>query len=115
MSRDLSFWKARKKGDQENEATYAALSNEEFLDFVDEIPVLQVQQDFDEVFKDWNNQNFNYEKGSESFQLMLTKQFVRVDCYGVTERNMNRIIDIMIKYNCPLYDSAINVRFDESL
>ena len=43
---------------------------------------------------------------------MITKQFVRVDCYNLTEYNMNRIIDIMLKYECPLYDAAIDVRFD---
>ena len=46
------------------------------------------------------------------FQLMITDQFVRVDCYGMTEYSMNKVIDILDKYNCPLYDSTIDVRFD---
>jgi len=113
LSRDLSFWKTSKKTDDDNEEIYSALSCEEYLDHVDEIPCLQILQDFDYVFRDWNNENSIYERGSESFQLMVTKQFVRVDCYGMTNSNMDRIIDLMIKYDCPLYDSAINVRFDE--
>ena len=43
---------------------------------------------------------------------MLTKQFARFDCYFMSEDDMNKIIDIMIDHGCPLYDSAIDVRFD---
>ena len=43
---------------------------------------------------------------------MITDQIVRVDCYGMTEYSMNKVIDILDKYNCPLYDSTIDVRFD---
>ena len=42
----------------------------------------------------------------------MTKQFVRVDCYSMTEKNINKIIDVLLKYECPLYDAAIDVRFD---
>ena len=64
-------------------------------------------------FDSWSSKDDGYfENSDEAFQLMITKQFVRVDCYNLTEYNMNRIIDIMLKYECPLYDAAIDVRFD---
>lgn len=73
----------------------------------------QICIDFKKEFSSWNSQDDGYfENGDEAFQLMITKQFVRVDCYNLTEYNMNRIIDIMLKYECPLYDAAIDVRFD---
>ena len=113
MSRDLSFWKTSKKAKSDDKTIYEALSCEEYLEFIDDIPVSDIQQDFNKVFRDWENHNNKfYEKGSESFELMLTKQFARVDCYGMTENSMNKIIDILNEYNCPLYDSAIDVRFD---
>lgn len=113
MSRDLSFWRNKGTANMSDNEIYNNLSNENTLDFIDEIPVEQIMDDFKLEFKDWDiEDNRDFEKGQESFQLMLTQQFVRVDCYGVSEFNMNRIIDIMQKYKCPLYDSAIDVRFE---
>ncbi|MCL2719699.1 MAG: hypothetical protein FWE14_13085 [Lachnospiraceae bacterium] len=111
MGRDLSFWKTSTNTMNDNEEIYTALSGGEYLEHIAELPFRQIKHDFDTVFKGWGNDNSHYEKGSEAFQLMLSKQFVRIDCYSLTENNMNKIIDIMMKYDCPLYDSAINVRF----
>jgi len=112
MARDLSFWKISNKTDMENSSIYAALSDEVYLDNVAEIPMEQIQNDFNEVFKDWESNNQFYEKGEEAFELMLTKQFARTDCHGMTQGNMNKIIDILVTYDCPLYDSVIDVRFE---
>jgi len=113
MSRDLSFWRTKKELTINNCEIYAALSDGNYLIDIDEIPKSEILQTFNDVFRKWKNYNNKYyEKGDESFELMLTNQFVRVDCHGMTEYNMNRIIDILIKYNCPLYDSSIDVRFD---
>jgi hypothetical protein len=113
MSRDLSFWKIKKVTQVDNSEIYQELANGKNLDYIGEIPVNQVLEDFKNEFKEWNIQKSLYfEKGDEAFQLMITNQFVRADCYGMTEYNMNRIIDILYKYDCPLYDSTIDVRFD---
>ena len=115
MSRDLSFWKTEKEIDMKNEAIYTALSDRVVLPHISEIPTDKILEEFIFMFRDWTNQNNSYfEKDDEAFELMLTSQFVRVDCHGLTERNMNKIIDIMLEYDCPLYDSAINVRFNGS-
>jgi len=113
MARDLSFWKTDNKTNMDNNSIYAALSDEVYLDNVAEIPMEQIQNDFNAVFKDWENSNNKfYEKGDEAFELMLTKQFARTDCYGMTQGNMNKIIDILAVYDCSLYDSAIDMRFE---
>ncbi len=60
------------------------------------------------LFKEWNIQTILYfEKETEACQLIITDQFVRVDCYGMTEYSMNKVIVILDKYNCPLYDSTM--------
>ena len=113
MSRDLSFWKTSTKVEVDNKTIYTTLSEAKHLVFIDEIPMDDIKEDFSKVFKDWiNDDNMYYEKGSESFQLMITKQFVRAECYGVTKTSINMIVDILLKYNCPLYDPIIDVRFD---
>jgi len=113
MSRDLSFWRTSTEVEADNRATYVALSNAKHLTYVDEIPAAKITAAFKDAFQDWENDGSGfYENGRESFQLMITKQFVRADCYDMTKRSMNTIIDIMLEYGCPLYDSTIDVRFD---
>lgn len=115
MSRDLSFWKYRKLSNATNKEIYYELSQGKLLDCLEEIPVDKIFIDFKNEFFSWRSQDDKYfENNNEAFQLMLTKQFVRADCYNLTEYNMNKIIDIMLKYECPLYDAAIDVRFDEN-
>lgn len=111
MSRDLSFWKIKKVPSITDESIYKALSEGKSLPFVEEIPVDKVLADFQCSFKEWKIDDRFYEKENEAFELMYTNQFVRVDCYGLSEHHMNKIIDIMDKFECPLYDSVINIRF----
>jgi hypothetical protein len=40
-----------------------------------------------------------------------TPQSVTVTCYGMDEDGWNRVIDVMIAQNLPLYDPQINQRF----
>lgn len=113
MSRDLSFWKNKNAYSDSHEYVYAKLTEGEFLDYLEEIPVEEIINDFNREFSSWKSEDEKYyENGDEAFELMVTKQFVRVDCYSVSEYNMNKMIDIMLKYDCPLYDSAIDVRFE---
>ena len=53
------------------------------------------------MFQSWKRQDEQYfESGEEAFELMVTKQFVRADCYDLSEHNMNKPIDSMLKYDC---------------
>lgn len=55
----------------------------------------------------------NYEKsGQGAFSIFTTSQIIRFDCYGMSEKDMNLLIDIMLAYDCPLFDPQINERFD---
>ena len=113
MGRDLSFWKTSKQPKIKNSQIYYELSNENKLDCISYLPIEEILMDFNNVFFDWNKPESSwYEKEEKSFYLMITNQFVRADCYNLSEKDMNKIIDIMLKYECPLYDSIIDVRFD---
>ena len=46
------------------------------------------------------------------FQLRTTSQLVQVVCYSMEGEDMNKIIDVMLKFNCPLYDPQVGQRFD---
>ena len=34
-------------------------------------------------------------------------------CYDMLGKDMNRLIDVMIKIDCPLYDSQVHERYDK--
>ena len=98
MGRDLSFWKEKRKLQIKNSEIYEELTKGNYLDCICDIPSTQILQDFMLEFAEWEHLDDSYfEKGNESFQLFVTKQFVRADCYGMTEENVNKIIDIMLK------------------
>ena len=55
----------------------------------------------------------NYESSKGSFTVITTEQSVLFDCsWSMLETELNKIIDIMIEFNCPFYDPQIAVRFD---
>jgi len=111
MSYDMSFWKTKKTLTQTPKEIYLALSDGEEVDGLCSLPIDEIRSAFEEEFKSWKKDGNFFEKGSQSFELTMTDQFVRVDCYGVEMDNLNRIIDIMLKFDCPFYDSSINTRF----
>lgn len=116
MARDLSFWKKKENIHIINRKVYEELSKGNYLDCVYEIPSEKILQDIKYEFADWEQLNSScFENNHESFQLYITKQFFRVDCYSMTEQNINRIIDILLRYDCPLYDASIDVRFDSNV
>ncbi|MBO4458223.1 MAG: hypothetical protein J5802_10930 [Butyrivibrio sp.] len=112
MARDLSFWKEKESSEMKASDVYKALLDGEKLDFVCELPIEHILTDVEKVFSDWEQIDaYNYEKNSAAIEIFANNQIVRFDCYSVTEADMNKIIDIMLSYECPLYDSAIDVRF----
>ena len=112
MARDLSFWKEKTASARSASDTYKALLNGEKLDYVSVLPTEKILGDVQNTFSDWEKiDDHNYEKSGAAIEIFSTDQIIRFDCYSVTEADMNKIIDIMLKYDCPLYDSAIDVRF----
>ncbi|MBP8081785.1 MAG: hypothetical protein KAZ87_01155 [Spirochaetes bacterium] len=114
MARDLSFWKYRKGYELiDHSKIYEQLSLEDYAEEVEELPVNLIKSEIEKIYNVWLKESENsYSLGSEAFEIMLTKQFVRMDCYDMSEDHMNQMIDIMDKFDCPLYDSAIDVRFE---
>ena len=83
MSYDMSFWKTKNTLTQTPKEIYLALSDGEELDGLCSLPIDEIRSAFEEEFKSWKKDGNFFEKGSQSFELTMTDQFVRVDCYGV--------------------------------
>ncbi len=50
-------------------------------------------------------------RGRGAFQLSLSARAFRVDCYGVATKDLNRIVDIGLAFDCPLYDPQVDQRY----
>ena len=113
MSMDLSFWKYKENIYLDNQDVYKKLSNGSYIDGLEKLPIPQILKDIEIAFGGWDKQSgYGYESKNGTFQIFTTEQFIRFDCYSVAQDDMNKIIDLLFEYGCPLYDSQISERFD---
>lgn len=107
MSYDLSFWKYKKESSSNNhQIVYERLSNGEFVEDLEEIPIEDILKRIQETFSTlgWTQADEEtWEGESASFQIYTTPQFFRVDCYG-THEDLEHLIDITDEFGVPLYD-----------
>lgn len=116
MSRDFDFWKYQKGIYLDTQSIYEQLCDGEYVEGLEELPIDEIIEKISQQFKDWSRlDKINWESEDKgSFQIFTTSQFVRVDVYGnMLGEDINKFIDIMLEYQCPLYDPQINERFDE--
>ncbi len=115
MSYDLNFWKYKDGVYMDHQNVYEALSNGERVDGLEDLPIDKILKCVDESFTQprWEKlDDINYESDKGAFQIFTTRQFFRVDCYGMSGNDMNLFIDIGEKFTCPLYDPQVNQRYD---
>lgn len=114
MSRDLSFWKYKEEPVVKHSEVYVALSDGEEVEGIATLPTEAILKSVEQALAAWERMDkchFRLAKTDECIELYTTSQFVRFNCYGVSEEHMNTLIDIMLKYGCRLYDSAIDTYF----
>ena len=118
MSYDLNFWKYEdESAANDHQAVYERLSGGEFVEGLREIPVDKIMDRITEVFSalGWTTEDEETWEGENgAFQIDITPQYLRVDCYGIDGDDMNRLIDIGIEFGMPLYDPQISTRFSLS-
>jgi len=110
---DLNFWKYKENTTFDAQDVYKKLSDGAYIDGLVHLPIQKILKDVEIAFKSWIKESeYAYEGEHGAFTIYTTEQFVRFDCYGMRQDDLNRIIDVMYEYGCPLYDSQISVRFD---
>lgn len=113
MARDLSFWKYDGEHHEQHCNVYARLSDGEYVSCVEQLPLNDILSAVEKALSGWYKPDTShYQYSNEMIEVYTTPQFVRFDCYGVSEAHMNTLIDVMLSFDCPLYDSAIDTRFD---
>ena len=118
MSYDLNFWKYRSGVYLEHQSTYERLSNGEAVEGLEVLPIGDLIGALEREFSarpGWERTDEESweSESSGSFQIFQTPQFLRVDCYGMSGEDMNRIIDIAADFGCPLFDPQVGKRYDD--
>ena len=115
MSYDLNFWRyEHESAAHDHQAVYERLSGGEFVEGLREIPVAEILKKIAQVFTalGWTSESANDWEGEDgAFQIYVTPQFLRFDCYGMNGEDMNRLIEIGGEFGLPLYDPQITARF----
>jgi hypothetical protein len=122
MSYCLCFWKYKSEiALNDHEAVDACLSNGEHVDGIDSIFVEKILEEINTKFTSlgWMQpegestglfwENIDKDKGV--FQIYITTQLFRVDCYGMHGDDMNHFIDIASNFYLPLYDPQVGKRY----
>jgi hypothetical protein len=114
VSYDLNFWKYKPGVSLDHQAVYEQLSEGEEVDGLEDLPIEELVARIGEVFSGWEQLDpLNYESpDGGAFPLFTTRQFLRVDCYGMVGEDMNQFVDIGSAFGCPLYDPQVGQRFD---
>lgn len=115
MSYDLNFWKYQSEIYLDSQTTYASLCDGERVEGLEDLPIEEMLDRLKVFFSDgWaQTEELNWEATSRgAFQVSTTPQMFRVDCYGMSDDDMNRFIDLGTEFGCPLYDPQVGTRFD---
>ncbi|XZF14522.1 hypothetical protein ACTHGU_00145 [Chitinophagaceae bacterium MMS25-I14] len=116
MSYDLDFWKYKPGIYLHNQEVYEQCSEKLFVEGLEELPIERIKKDVTIEFLGWSiaedHGSWQNTEGKGAFEIYTTTQFVWFDCYGMSGDDMNRLIDIMLRYDCPLYDPQVTTRFD---
>ena len=114
MGRQLVFWKYKEGVYLDNQVVYKKICNQEEINGLSELSIDEILKKTNLVFSGYNKlDNYNFESEKGSFTIYTTKQSVIFDCsFELPETELNKIIDIMLEFECPFYDPQIEIRFD---
>lgn len=118
MSYDLNFWRQKPDEARSPLAIYQALCAGESVEGLVELPITEMVAAILEAFPG-STSGPNGESGlfiedidgGGALMAGWSPVHLRVDCYGATGEAMNRVIDVGLRFECPLYDPQVNERF----
>ena len=114
MSYDLNFWRYKSGIQMDHQKVYEQLSDGQTVEGLETLPIESIRQKFATKFAvGWDQPDQNSWEGDKgAFQIFTTDQFFRVDCYGLNSDTMNQIIDVLVEFECPLFDPQVGQRYD---
>lgn len=113
---ELLFWRYLEEIYLNNQEVYEAIAEKEEVEGLAILPVDVIVNRINSVFSDWervDENSWKNTKGKGAFQVTTTSQSVKIDCYGTEGKTMNKLVDLMAEFKCPLYDPQVPERYDE--
>lgn len=114
MSKHLAFWNYNKGIYLNNRQVYTESCCSLEIEGLVKLPIGAILDRTEQKFSDWQKlDDYSYESDRGSFTIITTPTAVIFDCgEGMQVNDLNKIIDIMLEFDCPCYSPEINVRFD---
>lgn len=113
---ELLFWKYLEEVYLNHQEVYEALDDQPKVEGLEDLPVQVILNRIASVFTNWEKVDENSWKnngGPGAFHVRTTPQSIQIDCYGTEGKTMDKIVEIMEEFKCPLYDPQIPARYDE--
>ncbi|GGF30132.1 hypothetical protein [Flavobacterium limi] len=113
---ELLFWRYLDEIYLNNQEVYEALLEKQEVEGLEILPIQLILNRISSVFSQWEKVDDNSWKnntGKGAFQIITTPQSIKIDCYGTEGKTMNKLVDILEEFKCPLYDPQVPERYDE--
>jgi hypothetical protein len=113
---ELLFWKYTDGIYLNHQEVYEALDDNEVVYGLEQLPIDVILNRINSVFSKWERVDDNSWKnndGAGAFCVKTASTSVKIECYGTVGTTMDKLVDIMDEYKCPLYDPQIPQRYDE--
>ena len=113
---ELLFWKYLEGVYLNHQEVYESLEEEAPIDGLEELPIQVILNRIASVFSKWekvDDTSWKNSNGVGAFQVKTTPQSIQFDCYGTEGKTMDKLVDIMEEFKCPLYDPQVPERYDE--
>ncbi|MET0759619.1 MAG: hypothetical protein ABWZ56_04310 [Flavobacterium sp.] len=113
---ELVFWNYIDGIYLNHQEVYEAIEEQQEVAGLEELPTTVILNRINSVFSKWervDEYSWKNNSGPGAFCVKTTPQSIKIDCYGTEGKTMDRLVDILEEYNCPLYDPQVPERFDE--
>ncbi len=113
---ELLFWNYQEGIYLNHHLVYEAIADGELVEGLEELPIEVILNRITKVFAIWekvDNSSWKNPSGNGAFHIRTTTQSIKIDCYGTEGKTMDKLVDIMEEFKCPLYDPQVPERFDE--
>lgn len=113
---ELLFWKYLEGVYLNHQEVYEALEVEPTIEGLEALPVQVILNRIASVFSKWekvDDTSWKNTNGVGAFHVRTTPQSIQIDCYGTEGKTMDKLVDVMDEFKCPLYDPQVPERYDE--
>jgi hypothetical protein len=120
---DLAFWKQAGDQDLEPSTVYRSLIDHRTVDGLATLPIESILTQLvvalpgsvrESNGAGWEWIDWVSEDDQSSIQIWWSDLHVYADCRNAEYEVVNRIIDVLADFGCPLYDPQVDKRFDSS-